>query len=49
MTSPVVPNIATAMGAILTIGTVVLIPLFGPSHLARQTRTIEEPVTRATE
>jgi membrane protease YdiL (CAAX protease family) len=44
MTSPVVPNVATAMGAILTIGTVALVPLFGPTHLARQARTIEEPV-----
>jgi uncharacterized protein len=42
MTSPVVPHIATAMGAVLTIGTVALIPLFGPSHLARRRRTIEE-------
>ena len=39
----VVPRIATAMGAILTIGTVALVPLFGPSHLARHARTIEEP------
>jgi membrane protease YdiL (CAAX protease family) len=43
MTSPVVPRIATAMGAILTIGTVALVPLFGPTHLARHARTIEEP------
>jgi hypothetical protein len=43
MTSPVVPRIATAMGAILTIATVALVPLFGPSHLARHARTIEEP------
>jgi hypothetical protein len=43
MTSPVVPRIATAMGAILTIGTVALVPLFGPTHLARHERTIEEP------
>lgn len=43
MTSPVVPGIATAMGAILTVGTVALVPLFGPSHLARYARTIEEP------
>ena len=43
MTSPVVPRIATAMGAILTIGTIALVPLFGPSHLARHARTIEEP------
>lgn len=43
MTSPVVPRIAMAMGAILTIGTVALVPLFGPSHLARHARTIEEP------
>jgi membrane protease YdiL (CAAX protease family) len=46
MTSPVVPNVASVMGAILTIGTVALVPLFGPSHLARQTRTIEEPVNQ---
>ena len=43
MTSPVVPRVETAMGAILTIGTVALIPLFGPSHLARHARTIEGP------
>ena len=46
MTSPVAPSVATAMGAILTIGTIALVPLFGPSNLARRARVMEAPGER---
>ena len=46
MTSPVAPYVATAMGAILTIGTIALVPLFGPSNLARRARVTEAPGER---
>lgn len=38
MTSPVSPQLPNAMGALLTIGTVPLIPIVGPQHLARRQR-----------
>jgi membrane protease YdiL (CAAX protease family) len=41
MTSAVAPQVATAMGAILTIGTIALVPLFGPTNLARRARIVE--------
>lgn len=46
MTSPVAPHVATAMGAILTIATIALVPLFGPTNLARRPRVTEPPEVR---
>jgi uncharacterized protein len=38
--SPLLPNV---MGAVLTIGSVLVIPLAGPRHLARRSRIVEPP------
>jgi len=47
MTSPVAPQIATVMGAILTVGTIVLVPLFGATNLARRPRVTEAKPPRS--
>jgi len=41
ITSPVSPSLANVMGALLTIGALGVIPLFGDEHLARRPRVIE--------
>lgn len=38
ITSPVAPDIQSVMGALLTIGTLFVIPMFGAENLARRPR-----------
>ena len=39
--SPVAPELQSVMGALLTIGTLLLIPVFGGENLARRPRIVE--------
>jgi uncharacterized protein len=47
MMSPVAPSLVNVMGAILTMGTVLLIPIFGRESLSRRPRVVEPRVLRA--
>jgi membrane protease YdiL (CAAX protease family) len=40
ITSPVAPDLQSVMGALLTIGTLLLIPVFGAENLARRPRIV---------
>jgi hypothetical protein len=46
ITSPVSPNPPNVMGVLLTIGTIVLIPIVGTQHLAVTPRVTEPPATQ---
>jgi membrane protease YdiL (CAAX protease family) len=43
ITSPVAPALPNVMGALLTIGTIVLIPVFGRENLSRRPRVVPDP------
>jgi hypothetical protein len=43
ITSPVAPALPNAMGALLTIGTIILIPVFGRENLSRLPRVVPDP------
>ena len=42
-TSPVAAQLPNVMGALLTVGTLSLIPVFGRQNLARRPRVVEPP------